>query len=123
MYTYRAEVVKVVDGDTIDVDIDLGFEVWVRNVRLRLNRIDAYETRLYKGTTEEEKELGLKAKAYLQQQFDDNPTQVYVNTKEKGKYGRWIAEVEIRRDADDIQPLNMSDALVSLGYAVYKDYR
>lgn len=121
MYTYKAEVIKVVDGDTIDVDIDLGFGTWQRNVRLRLNRIDAYETRLYKGTTEAEKQLGLAGKEYVRQLCDDNPTQVTVTTTEKGKYGRWIAEVMVRRHTDDIS-INISDELVKLGYAVYKEY-
>ena len=43
-YLYRAVVVRVVDGDTIDVDIDLGFYVWIRKQRIRLIGIDAPET-------------------------------------------------------------------------------
>jgi micrococcal nuclease len=40
MYQYKAIITKVVDGDTVDVDIDLGFEVWLRNQRIRLYGID-----------------------------------------------------------------------------------
>lgn len=115
MFTYKAQVINVVDGDTLDVDIDLGFDVWVRDVRLRLNRINAYETRLYKGTTEEQKQLGIEGRNFLQKSCDDNPTQIVVTTKERGKYGRWIAEVEV-------DGINMSDKLVELGYAVYQEY-
>ena len=44
LYTYRGEIVRVIDGDTVVADIDLGFNVWVRDEHLRLNRIDAPET-------------------------------------------------------------------------------
>ncbi len=115
MYTYKAEVVKVVDGDTIDVDIDLGFGTWQRNIRLRLDGVDAYETRWVKGTTPEMKQKGLEAKEYVRKMCDDNPTQITVNTTKKGKYGRWIAVVKV----DNI---SIGDALVSMGFAVYKEY-
>lgn len=47
MYTYRAKLIRVIDGDTIDAIIDLGFDVWVKK-RIRLNGIDAPETRTKK---------------------------------------------------------------------------
>ncbi len=115
MYTYKAEVVKVVDGDTIDVDIDLGFGTWQRNIRLRLDGVDAYETRLGRGTTQEMKEKGLKAKEYVRKMCDHTPTQITVTTTKKGKYGRWIAVVRVG-------DISIGDALVSMGYAVYKEY-
>ena len=45
VYNYKCTLVKVVDGDTIDVDIDLGFDVWLRNQRVRLHGIDTPESR------------------------------------------------------------------------------
>ena len=57
MYEYNVEVLRVIDGDTIDVMIDLGFDVWVKN-RLRLEGIDAPETRT---RDLEEKKLGYAA--------------------------------------------------------------
>jgi endonuclease YncB( thermonuclease family) len=45
MYEYKATVVKVVDGDTVDVDIDLGFDTWLHNQRIRLYGIDTPECR------------------------------------------------------------------------------
>ena len=45
MYEYKATIIKVVDGDTVDVDIDLGFDVWLRNQRIRLFGIDCPESR------------------------------------------------------------------------------
>ena len=40
MWTYRAKVVRVIDGDTVDVDIDLGFRIWQKNERVRIMGID-----------------------------------------------------------------------------------
>ena len=45
MYTYSAQVTKIIDGDTIEIDLDLGFGVWYRNQRVRLNGIDTPESR------------------------------------------------------------------------------
>lgn len=115
MYTYAAEVIKVVDGDTVDVDIDLGFGTWQRGIRLRLNRIDAYETRLGKNTTEEEKAKGLEAKQWVKDILEEYEGDITITTTSRGKYGRWIAEVM----AGDV---NINDALVDLGYAVYREY-
>ena len=45
MYEYRCKVLKVIDGDTVDVDIDLGFNTWIKNERVRLMGIDTPESR------------------------------------------------------------------------------
>ena len=45
MYEYRAKVIKVIDGDTVDVDIDLGFGVWLKDERVRIMGIDTPESR------------------------------------------------------------------------------
>ena len=45
MYKYRCKLKKVVDGDTVDIDIDLGFEVWLKNQRVRLYGVDTPESR------------------------------------------------------------------------------
>ena len=114
-YAYKVKVVRVVDGDTIVVDVDLGFEVWLKKIVLRLDRIDAYETRLSKKTTPSMKLLGQQAKAWVKENLENHPDKVTIKTTKRGKYGRWIAEVIV----DD---LNVSDALVSQGFAVYKSY-
>ena len=62
MYEYNFKLVKVVDGDTIDVDIDLGFGVWLRNQRIRMMGIDTPESRT---RDLEEKKFGLIAKEKL----------------------------------------------------------
>ena len=62
MHEYRVNIVKVVDGDTVDVDIDLGFGIWMKNERVRLFGIDTPESRT---RDLEEKKYGLAAKEYL----------------------------------------------------------
>ena len=59
MYEYKCKIRKVVDGDTVDVDIDLGFGVWLRKQRVRLVGIDTPESRT---KDLEEKKYGLAAK-------------------------------------------------------------
>ena len=59
MYEYNCRIVKVVDGDTIDVDIDLGFDIVLSNQRIRLKGIDTPESRT---RDLEEKKFGLLAK-------------------------------------------------------------
>ena len=61
MYEYRCSIVKVIDGDTVDVDIDLGFGVWMTNERVRLYGIDTPESRT---RDLDEKKYGLLAKRF-----------------------------------------------------------
>ena len=62
MYEYSCKIVRVVDGDTVDVDIDLGFGVWRHKERIRLHGIDTPESRT---RDLEEKKFGLLAKAQV----------------------------------------------------------
>lgn len=86
-YTYKAEVVNIVDGDTIDVNLDVGFHTHIFK-RLRFLGIDTYETR------GDEREKGLIAKERLRQLFAAAHA-VYVQTEMDGtgKYGRVLAWV------------------------------
>ena len=62
MYEYRCRIDRVVDGDTVDVDIDLGFGVWLKKERVRMYGIDTPESRT---RDLEEKKYGLAAKAFV----------------------------------------------------------
>jgi len=114
-FTYPAEVVRVVDGDTIDVIIDIGFNTFTKK-RLRFSRIDAYESRT---RDLEEKKLGLAAKAFVKAEIKAANNKVTIQTVKKGKYGRWIAEIWVD---GTILNLNLNDALVSAELAVYRKY-
>ena len=81
MYEYRCKVVRVVDGDTVDVDVDLGFGVWLKKERVRLLGIDTPESRT---RDKVEKQYGLAAKAFLKQVLGTSP--ILKTTKDgKGK--------------------------------------
>jgi micrococcal nuclease len=91
LYCYKAEVVKVVDGDTLDLHIDLGFDI-AFNLRVRLAGVNAPETRT--GDLEE-KAAGLAAKEYVKSWLDRRGYSVFIRTeKDKAeKYGRILANV------------------------------
>jgi|TARA_B110000908_G_scaffold171988_1_gene236932 micrococcal nuclease len=91
MYEYRCTVVKIIDGDTVDVDIDLGFGVWLKKERIRLFGIDTPESRT---RDLEEKKYGLKAKEYLTNMLNDEGGIRLKTRKDKeGKYGRILGEL------------------------------
>ena len=64
MYEYRCKVIKVIDGDTVDVDIDLGFDIIIKGERVRIMGIDTPESRT---RDKIEKKFGLAAKAKLKE--------------------------------------------------------
>lgn len=117
MYEYKATVTNVVDGDTIDVVIDLGFQITMAQ-RVRLARIDACEIRKYAGVTDEEKAKGIEGKQYLESLLLNHKVRL-VTVKDKGKYGRYIADVFLDEDGMSV---NVNDEMVKLGYAVHVKY-
>ena len=90
MYQYSCKVVKVVDGDTIDVDIDLGFGVWLRNQRIRMYGIDTPESRT---RDLEEKKYGLAAKEFLVKWTNAGNLVLKTFKDGKGKYGRILGQI------------------------------
>ena len=112
MYEYKGKVVRVIDGDTIKVDIDLGFNSHTIAL-IRLARIDAAEIKLYKGVTEEEKQLGLAAKEWLINNISD--ITLKTERDSTGKFGRYISEIYANSE-------NINDKLVTMGFAKYKEY-
>lgn len=90
MYEYRIKVVRVVDGDTVDVDIDLGFGVWLKKERVRLYGIDTPESRT---RDKEEKKFGLMAKEYLKASLKKGTPILKTHKDGKGKFGRILGEL------------------------------
>jgi micrococcal nuclease len=111
MYEYRVkEVLKVVDGDTIDVVIDLGFDISFTS-RVRLAGIDTPESRT---TDAREKILGVEVKDYLKKALE-GATDIVIRTEKADsseKYGRILGWLFVNRQTDS---LNME--LVNKGYA------
>lgn len=100
MYNYTAKIIRVVDGDTIDVEIDLGFDIW-HKTRLRLAHIDAFE---------QSTEIGKRATAYVKEALAGEPT-YEITTYKTDKYGRYLAEIFINGNS-------LNKNLVDIGFAV-----
>lgn len=109
LYYYKGLVTKVYDGDTITVNIDLGFHVGLKKEKFRLYRINTPEVR------GPEKPQGIISRDWLREKILDKQVIIKTVKDKKGKYGRWLADVWI----DDVC---MNDELVKQGLAEYKDY-
>jgi len=105
MYTYNATVTKVVDGDTIDALVDLGFDTW-KQVRIRLNGINSPESRT---RDLEEKARGLAAKARLKEILKENKNKFILVSHGVGKYGRCLGEIFLNQNSDSINNLLISE--------------
>ena len=90
MYEYKCKMVKVVDGDTVDVDIDLGFGVWMRDQRIRLYGIETPETRT---SDDQEKVYGLAAKDFVVKWTNAGDLSLKTFKDDRGKFGRILGEI------------------------------
>lgn len=108
MYEYNCKIVRVVDGDTVDVDIDLGFDTWRRGERIRLYGVDCPECRSRSAI---EKKAGILAKGFVIRSLHEGGT-YKLTTKEKGKFGRYLGTIKIDGE------LTINAALISENLAV-----
>jgi micrococcal nuclease len=116
MYEYKATLDRIIDGDTIDLIIDMGFKI-TTNQRIRLANINTPETYGQKHDSAEYK-AGMKAKNYVIKRFADNENIVKIETtKLTGKYGRYIGVIWFG-DSD----ISLNDELVEKGYAMEAHY-
>jgi len=100
MYKYRVEVTRVVDGDTVDVDIDLGFGMCYKKQRVRLMGIDTPESRT---RDLEEKFYGKQSKKFLSSVLKGKV--VTLLSHDKGKFGRIIGELFVEGDDMSVNQL------------------
>ncbi|MFH1196692.1 MAG: thermonuclease family protein [bacterium] len=114
LYIYKAFVEEVYDGDTITVDIDLGFKTHLKGEKVRLNRIDAPELR---GST---RTKGLKSRDFLREQILGKEVFIETIKDKQEKYGRYLAEVHLEIEKDKFIIVN--DLLVEKGFAIYRKY-
>ena len=106
MFEYNAICTRVVDGDTVDARVDLGFNVWIE-CRVRLQGIDAPETRT---KNLKEKQAGLKTKAFLEQVMTDCDNKFVLESHGVGKYGRCLGTIYVDGE-------NINQVLLVEGYA------
>ena len=112
MYTYKAKLMRVVDGDTVDAEIDLGFGVFMKQ-RIRLYGIDTPESRT---RDLEEKERGLAAKARLSELLGKEFIVETILNK-RGKFGRILGTLHVTQE--DGTKMNINQQLVTEGAKEY----
>ena len=113
LYEYRAEVVSVYDGDTITVNVDLGFATWLREEKIRLHGINAPEVR------GPERPEGLKARDWLREKLKGRKILLRTVRDRKGKFGRYLATVFVKEGNAWV---NVNRALIEAGHAEAAEY-
>ena len=104
-YTYKAELVRVIDGDTVVLDVDLGFETWLRNQTIRLYGLNTPEIR---GKTKSE---GLEVKAWMEERLAGREIVLQSIQDKKGSFGRWLGIIFADEE-------NVNEELLAQGMAV-----
>ena len=113
-YIYRGKLERVVDGDTIDALIDVGFDIWIKK-RIRYSGIDTWESRT---RDLKEKAKGLEAKARNKELLMEVSSKAgYFRLKSHGvgKYGRVLGEIFIEDEKG--KKYNINETLISEGHA------
>jgi micrococcal nuclease len=101
-HNYSAKLLRVVDGDTADAMIDLGFKTWIK-VRIRFYGVDAWESRT---RNLEEKKLGLAAKEYVKDLLENSDGGKFVlKSHGVGKYGRVLGELYVKGHETSVNEL------------------
>ena len=112
MFEYNCKIIKVVDGDTVDVDIDLGFGLWIHNERIRMYGIDTPESRTRDLI---EKKYGIFAKEFVEAHLPLNSITTLRTKKDKvGKFGRVLGEFVLREPTSDLTGLIKIETLNQL---------
>ena len=110
-YQYPALVISVYDGDTITVNIDLGFGVELKKQKIRLYGINTPEVR---GSS---RDLGIISRDYVREKILNKNIMLQSIKDKKGKYGRWLGIVLMGDEK-----LNLNKELISKNLAIFADY-
>ena len=115
MFEYKVKLIKVIDGDTVDLEVDLGFGMKFQE-RFRLYGINAPETRT---RNKEEKTKGMKTKAWLRDLLNNNPDSLFIRTHKdkKGKFGRYLCEIFYGK-----KQININQLMIRMKLAEYVKY-
>jgi len=127
MYQYRAIIQKVIDGDTMEVNIDLGLTIWVQKEKIRLFGVDTPEVYgIKKGSVEWE--LGNKSSEFVKSIANEKPEIIIETIKDqKEKFGRYLGIVYVQINPDELVGLSdvrnlgdyfcLNDILIQKGLA------
>ena len=114
---YEVELLNVVDGDTVDVNINLGFGIWLRDERVRIMGIDTPESRT---RDKVEKVFGLAAKNRLKHLLEEGGVLITTEDRDgedmKGKFGRILGDFEVEEYMG--QPRRVTDIMIEEGHCV-----
>lgn len=110
MYEYNAKVVRIVDGDTIELDVDVGFR-WGFQENFRFSKIDTAE--IFRPRNRAERVHGIEAANWLKSRILGKD--ILIKTTKDGKYGRWI--IDFWLDGVDIQ-----EEMILLGFSKRGSY-
>jgi micrococcal nuclease len=110
LYLYKGIILDWYDGDTLTADVDLGFKIHAK-VRIRLVRINAWEIN---DESTYKRRFARHARAFANKHFPVG-SEVFINSKKKDRYGRWLAEVEY-------EGVNISDFLRDSGEKGFEPY-
>jgi micrococcal nuclease len=113
-YIYRCKLDRVIDGDTVDAMIDVGFDIWIKR-RIRFKGMNAWESRT---RNLNEKALGLAAKKRLIElltEVSSKPNFFRIKSYGEGKYGRVLAELFIMDNDGNV--ININETLIAEGHA------
>ena len=113
LFIYAAKVNRVIDGDTVVFDVDLGFNVTI-TITTRLSRINAPES-----NRKISKVKGLAARDYLIGIMMMGPLLIQSSKPFRGKYGRWLVEILVEIDGEY---WNVNDQMVEDGHAIFQKY-
>jgi len=110
MYTYKAKVLSVYDGDTITCLLDLGFNIHIKE-KFRLYGIDTPEIRT---KDLNEKKEGYRSKARLEELIENK--EIYIRVLKKGKFGRWVSKIFLTEN-DILSDNSVNQLLIKEGLA------
>lgn len=116
MYEYKAKMIKVVDGDTMDFEVDLGFKI-KHEIRVRLKDVDTPE--IFRPKSEAEKVHGLNATSFVVTRFLGQTGVLRTYKDKKGKYGRYLADFSIEGSG---WILSLCEELISRGFEKKESY-
>ena len=111
-YRYNAKILRVVDGDTVDADVDLGFHVMMK-IRFRLSGFDAPET--YRPKSDDEKQAGIKATDTLKKMIENK--HVIIESNKFGKY-RYLAKIYLSDDDE----ISINEHMITMGHIKKENY-